>query len=334
MYSLDLLQDIPEYIVNDIIQQLQSESTSTLTPSPHHHTTISHPQSCHIPSSIIYDLSTGQLHQTTSNPSQASPTPDPPQPSHKTKTPLPAIRVIRKRSITLPSQRTSFSRALSQNPTSVLRQTEHVTSNKHQHHHHHSATIHTLNHTLLLPSTPHPVTSHNQHTVRYPLGNPTVPRTLHKPTIDPLLAPYHTTSDNDGFLHNNMCLSHVHNTRLVTLHCMNNTTTKSVMTGADHTSISEDTTPSPADMKNDNMKYLPPILPSSLPSPSLPTCVSPDHMHMGAEIIGDQLVLDRAGEHVVHALRDTNMGRASRPETTPSTVGVVNGTKAPPPTAN
>ena len=59
-------------------------------------------------------------------------------------------------------------------------------------------------------------------------------------------------------------------------------------------------------------------------------------MHVGAEIRGDQLVLERGGEQVVHPLRDTSqasMGGASGVEATPLLVGVTSGSQAPPPTA-
>ena len=350
-FSLDFLQDMPHYVVTEILQQLQSESTATLPPHYSHpssstHTTsherANYPSSSYIPSSLVCDLSTGQLYCTTGTntrppphaPPPALPPSSPPQSRDRKAVPC----VVRKRANTLPSmpKKTSFSRALSHSPMSVL----HGHTESFQHSKHHTAkTIHTINH-CLLPLAPHPIppppTRH--HNVRYPLGNPTVPRSPRKPSINPLLAPYHKTQDRvdphqNTFLH--MCPTNIHNTRLVTLHAMDNRVEESTAAAGDvHSTVGEETTePLTGPKGNTVIVHLPP------PSPPPPlSCVSPDHMQMGAAILGDQLVLDREGEQVVHPLRDTSsqtsVGRASRPETTPSEVGVASGTQAPPPTAS
>ena len=175
--------------------------------------------------------------------------------------------------------------------------------------------------TLILPPNPsqrlQPISSHS-HTTRYPLGNPIVPRSPQTHHLNPLLAPYssppsHPPQITNRFLH--ILPADFHNARLVTLHCSSN------LPPDNHPAINEESTP---EKEHDrDTVYLPPI-----PSPSPLPCVSPDHMDLGAEIVGNQLVLDRGGEHVVHPLTDS----ASRPETTPSSGGVVNGTQAPPPT--
>ena len=347
--------------MTEIIHQLQSESASTLSPSdpspPHqtHSTPTSpahqersthYPVSCHVPSSIVYDLSTRCLYRASELPSSPAKPPPPPQPPTTRATRPPPVRERRKRTATLPlaAQKTSFSRALSLNPETVIHKREHVAPVRHPHHPRpHAPTIHTIDHGVL-PPTPHPppsTTHPHRQALRYPLGNPTIPRTPHRPSVNPLLAPYHHTSDTEDQRepHPHIHLCHVDNTHLVTLHWTDYATRLPLAEREEQhfSPASEEATPSLEDTA-----HLPPIS-SSLPSPSPPpttttlSCVSPDHMHVGAEIVGDQLVLERAGEHTIHPLRDsskTHVGGASRPETTPSAMGVVTGTQAPPPTAS
>ena len=379
---------MPPYMVTEILQQLYSKSSSTFTSrtSPHH---LSHhsptplttptstltqhattdgkpdlPDSCHVPSSLVCDLSTGQLYrndhsiQTAKIPPRLldtshHPPPPPPAPAHP-----PAPAAAQRRITVAPSQRkralppvckkTSFSRELSRSPLSVLHKTESTLLHSHQQH---STNIHTINQTTLPPAPPpslhtHPPSHH--HCVRYPLGNPVVPRTPHDHSPNPLLAPYHRTHlrhrrDSKGpetsFLH--MSPANVGSTRLVTLHCVDrNSTGRQDMTELATPSAEVVALMGPKDTRA--TVHLPPIpsSPPHTPSPSPPpppaTCMSPDHMHMGAAIQGDQLVLEREGEQVVHPLRDTShisMGGTGRPEATPSEVGVASGIQAPPPTA-
>lgn len=335
--SLDFLHDIPHYLVAEILHQLQSESSSTLSPSPLHqpHTstnqsTAIRPDSCHIPHSLICDLSSGQIYRntptvpvTSSREASTPPAPTPP-PANESPDVKPNLK-RKKRRVTLPSmsKKTSFSRALSNTPMTVLNRSETLPQPSQP------QLIHT---TLLFPPNPPQQPqrhSSHRHTSRYPLGNPVEPRTPQTHGLNPLLTPYPSPPSNlpqisNKFLH--IFPADFHNTRLVTLHCSGNLPPPP----DNHPAINEEPTPQIED--DGNTVHLPPIpLPS--PSPPLP-CVSPDHMNLGAEIVGDQLVLDRGSEHVVHPLTDPSHSSVSRPETTPSSGGVVNGTQAPPPTAS
>lgn len=364
-FSVDSFQDMPAHIVNEILYQLQDGSSSTLVRHNTDETTI-FPDSSHIPASLLYNLSTGQLYRSVPRPYSPR---DVHIPTNLTASHPHTQSVLsgsaggrgqRKKTVTLPPvKKTSFSRQLSKSPRSVLCASDPPALHKHQDHH--TLTVHQT----LLPTTSfpppssvtlsnHPFTCHNH--VRYPLGNPAVPRTPQQPSPDPLLAPYscqpsrhgHHKGCQNSFLQ--VCPAHVHNTRLVTLHSWADNTTEARKPWPPLLSpLSEETAPMDLPLVPEGSTgavHLPP-LPSPCPdTPSLPlspplsystTCVSPDHMHMGAEIHGDQLVLESEGKQVVHPLRDTSrasMGGANMLDTTPTSVGVTNGIQAPPPTAN
>ena len=266
----------------------------------------------------------------------------------------------RKATATLPPvQKTSFSRQLSQSPLSVLRTTESAALHKHQDHNPltiHRALLPTTS--FLQPSSVPPLHPPPSHSSRYPLGNPTVPRTPQQPSPDPLLAPYLPPCTRHGgpsgcqntFLQ--VCPAHVHNTRLVTLHSWVDNTSEVPEVRKPWapllSPLSEETGPihSPLGPKRGTATVHLPPLPTPPPPPDTPsfplptppsystTCLSPDHMHMDAEIHGDQLVLEREGEQVVHPLRDTSQASMSGANMLTTGVGVANGIEAPPPTAN
>lgn len=344
---------MPSQIVNEILYQLHNDSSTTLTP----HTSTRHsvdettdfPDSSHIPASLLCNLSTGQLHRSV-------PGPRPQREIHiptTVTTTHPHIQSVprsggQRKTATVPpvQKKTSFSRQLSQSPLSVLRTTQPAALPEHQDHN----TVTILR--TLLPTTSfsqpssvplsHPPSSL---TSRYPLGNPTVPRVPQQLSSDPLLAPYPPTNAGRSGCQNSflqVCPAHVHNTRLVTLHGLVGDAPEVPQLRTPWTPIlsplSEETVPinSPLGTKGGTATvHLPPLPPPSSPLPTPPsdltTCASPDHMHMGAAIHGDQLVLEREGEQVVHPLGDTSQASMSGGTTGG---GVANGIQAPPPTAN
>lgn len=361
---------MPPHIVNEILHQLRSESSSTVHPftSPCHHshqihtpTSTQHtsderahfPDLCHVPSSLMCDLSTGQLYRKVPDhiPTRVTT-------SLHTRTPLPPPQGRAKSATSVGGQRTtltlhkktSFSRELSRSPLSVLRKTVPAALHNHRDQ---LTSIHMITaHQTLLP-TALPPPSHippsnppHNHSIRFPIGNPLVPRTPHEHHPNPLLAPYHSqltrdrgTKGPENSLH--VCPAYVRNARLVTLHCFDSLANPKVQLTAPST-LSEETVAAPQ-LGLKRTVHLPPIpsshsgTPCSSPSPPLVLAPSsPDHMHVGAEIRGDQLVLERGGEQVVHPLKDTSqasMSRTNRPEATPSMEHVASGTQAPPPAA-
>lgn len=351
---------MPAHIVNEILYQLHNDSSPTLTPPTSTRQSVDEttnfPDSSHIPASLLCNLSTGQLYSSVPGASlkREIHIPTTATTSHPHVQSVPRGVGRRKTTATLPplKKKTSFSRQLSQSPLSVLRTNEPAALPKHQDH-----TPLTI-HRALLPTTsflqPSSVPSLNpppSHSSRYPLGNPTIPRIPQQPSPNPLLAPPYTGHGGPSGCHNTflqVCPAHVHNTRLVTLHGWVDEGPEVRTPWAPLMSpLSEETTEptdSPLGPKRGTATVHLPPLPTPPPdTPSFPlppppsystTCLSPDHMHMDAEIHDDKLVLEREGEQVVHPLRDTSQASVSGANMLTTRVGVANGIQAPPPTAN
>ena len=355
-HSLDFLRDIPQYLVADIIHHLQSESSSTLCPSPHPqahhspsctpHSAAARPISCHVPSSLICNLSSGQIYRniqpvnvpTAITRPHTPPCPLPPANGATTAHSMAPCAKKRKRRATQPSvpEKTSFSRALSHCPLAVLNKTgSNLQKNGSQAPSLPRAAVCTINHKLDLPPSSHQTHPHSSlshqthphsslsHNTRYPLGNPVVPRTPQAPCVDPFLAPYPPLSllppaTTSHFLH--VTSADIHNSRLVTLHCSGRPAV------SNQAAITQE---HPNQTENEKeVIQLPAISPSPPPLPS----ISPDHMQLGAQIVGNQLVLERSGEHIVHPLREPSQTSVSRASCRPDTSST--GTHAPPPTAS
>ena len=326
--SLDYLHDMPPHIVAEILHQLRSESSSTLTAHSHPATPTPTPISqptessanatelTHVPASLVCDLSTGQLYSTA--PGHATqpdihiprPVPATPLPEH---TPPPAraapsAGVQRKRSKTLPAVqgKTSFSRELSRRPLSALRRSKpaHVSRPPDT-----SVTLpsnvqtNTTHQALLpisLPPPPLNPLTHPPSSLRYPLGNPLVPRMPPDTPSDPFLAPYRSqqstqkSSRRRESLTLQVCPASVHNARLVTLHYTGKTTrethSKAVKVPSAITRpFSEDSAP-PAHLQFPYASSLLPRTPNPLSpylTPLLPhLCVPGPHARGGRDTWG------------------------------------------------
>ena len=316
------------------------------TPTQYNQSHSEHPtgEATQVPSSLVCDLTTGQLYSTAPEPArQPGPTAPPPPASH-----WPPVRKSSgHRAIPPQTKMTSFSRELSRRPMAVLRRTELERPSPSHPPHHTSLTT-----PLTPPLMPHPPSlPRPSHSVRYPLGNPVVPRApLPPPPPNPLL----TCSQGSAQMREEREKNQIENSflrvcpmpstglvTLVTLHSSGPVQASrqpvAVRVPSMHTlarPFSEETLPTPPPKARTPPSFSPPPSPSCSPPapPRSPACVSPDHMHVGALICGGQLVLDSGGEQVVHPLREGSSTSVASGNT-PSPLGGGNGMQAPPPTA-